>query len=194
MRIYRSQPNPVTFNVTLVDHLHLTCDHVVRSQQTHEAMAVRLARRAWQTLIVEGVLLTSLAATAVAAAVMGGRPSAVAAGVLAVLALVTCVGYVVANFEPRIHAHRWSAAHLWLHGERYRALLSDLHDAAIGPDTARNRRDALMQGVQRVFEHAPPIGQLPRPQTEHVDEMAGRLTDGSSSDAHPLSAVQTQAH
>ena len=182
------------FNVTLVDHLHLTCDHVVHSQQTHEAMAARLARRAWQTLIVEVVLLTALVATTLAAVLAGGRWYAIGAAALAVLALVTGVTYVVANFEPRIHAHRWSAAHLWLYGERYRALLSDLHDAAIGPDAARGRRDALMEDVQRVYEHAPPIGRLRRaPDAEHVDEAAGRLTDGMSSDAGQLSAIHTEA-
>ena len=40
--------------------------------------------------------------------------------------------------------------------ERYRASLSDLADGAIDADTARARRDLLMNELHGIYEHAPP--------------------------------------
>jgi hypothetical protein len=174
------------FNVTLIDHLHLTFAHLTRSQQTHEEMAGRLARRASQTMVVEVVLLSGLVATTLAAVLAGGRWYAVTAAALAALALVTCVVYITANYEPRIHAHRWCAARLWLFTERYRALLSELQEGAIAPEAARRRRDALLEEVQSVYEHAPTVAPAPR----HEPEPA----EGDTSDRVMLPATPPDGH
>jgi len=160
------------FNVTLVDHLHMTFEHVLRSRLTHEQLAARLARRAWLTLLADLALLAVLVAATLASVLTGARWYGIVSAVLASLALAVAIGYAAANFERRIHAHRWCAARLWLFGERYRALLSELHEGVIPVEEARRRRDALMQDVQSVYEQAPAIGlRIEGGDSEPVDEV-----------------------
>ena len=64
------------------------------------------------------------------------------------------------DFEPSARAHAACAARLWLIRERYRSLLSDLADGAIDLEGARRSRDALMNELHTVYEHAPPADRL----------------------------------
>jgi hypothetical protein len=75
--------------------------------------------------------------------------------------------------------HGSCAARLWPLRERYRALMSDLADGTIDVQTARIRRDALIDELTRVYEHAPPAD-LPEYQT--AARAAAAATEGALTD------------
>ena len=54
-------------------------------------------------------------------------------------------------------AHAACATRMWHLRERYRALLSDLHDGALGIDAVRRKRDDLIAELRQVYEDAPPV-------------------------------------
>jgi len=60
------------------------------------------------------------------------------------------------DLEGSAQTHASCATRLWQIGEQYRALLSDLSDRAIEFDSARSRRDALMNELTGVYGNAPP--------------------------------------
>ncbi|MGH9172712.1 MAG: SLATT domain-containing protein, partial [Vicinamibacterales bacterium] len=76
-------------------------------------------------------------------------------------------------------AHRACSARLWHLREQYRAVLADLKDGALTLEAARDRRDALMATLQRIYEHAPPADreqyQTARQSLASLDE--ARLSD-----------------
>jgi hypothetical protein len=61
------------------------------------------------------------------------------------------------DLDRTARAHASCATQLWRILERYRAVLSDLTDGAIDVDTARMRRDTLMDELNSIYEHAPPL-------------------------------------
>jgi hypothetical protein len=143
------------FSLSLNEHLRLSFEHVVHGYEAHTDAARRLNRRAWQ---LKSAVLAALALTTAAAigvAVRGGA-LAIAAAVFGGLAFVAYAVQVAVDFERRVYAHRWSAAQMWLIGEKYRALLSEIHDGRIEGAAIGERRDALMREVHAVHEHAPP--------------------------------------
>jgi hypothetical protein len=114
------------FQLTLVDHLRLTFGHVIYAHRAHSELALRHAR--WNRWL------------AAAAAV----------------AVATLVIRLVFDFDRSASAHRACSARLWKIREQYRALIADLRDEALTVDTARQRRDALMEMLHGVYENAPP--------------------------------------
>ena len=61
------------------------------------------------------------------------------------------------DLDRSAQAHAACATRLWDIRERYRALLSDLTDGAIGMDAVRRKRDELMVELRKVYEDAPPV-------------------------------------
>ena len=144
------------FGLTLTDHLRLTFGHVVYSHRTHSETASRHTRwHRWLT-IAEATLLLATAAAAITLAFTMEQPYAIAAATCATLAVCTQLVQLVCGFDRTALAHRTCGAHLWQIREQYRALLADLNDGAISVDIARDRRDALMATLHRIYENAPP--------------------------------------
>ena len=67
--------------------------------------------------------------------------------------------HLTLDLDRSAHAHASCATRLWHIREKYRALLSDLTDGAIGVDAVRRKRDELMVELREVYEDAPPAEQ-----------------------------------
>lgn len=144
------------FGLSLADHLRLTFGHVIYTHKVHATSAARHAR--WDRWL-KGAEALFLLVTAVAAAAVVFTPqppvAMVAAGA-AVGAIAVLIIRLAADFEGSALAHRACSARLWHLREQYRAVLADLKDGALTIEAARDRRDALMATLQRIYEHAPP--------------------------------------
>ncbi len=144
------------FGLSLADHLRLTFGHVIYTHKVHATSAARHAR--WDRWL-KGAEALFLLVTAVAAAAVVFTPhptvAMVAAGA-AVLAIAVLIVRLAADFERTALAHRACSARLWHLREQYRAVLADLKDGVLTLEAARDRRDALMATLQRIYEHAPP--------------------------------------
>jgi hypothetical protein len=143
------------FHLSVVDHIRLSFATAAAAYQRHAEAASRLDRLSWYTKIVL-VCLTGLACVLGLIALQRGHGFQVAATVAAAAAFVGSAVYVALDLEPRIYAHRSTAARFWLLTEKYRALLADVHDQVLDASGIADRRDALMQEARAVFEHAPP--------------------------------------
>ena len=91
--------------------------------------------------------------TAAGAAFGHGQILAIVAASLAGLALIVLLVNLTFDFDASARAHAASGAHLWGLRERYRSLLSDLHDGALGVDDARLRRDQLIDELRSHLRH-----------------------------------------
>jgi hypothetical protein len=165
--------------LSLADHLRLTFGHVIYSHKVHTISAARHTR--WDRSLKAAEALFMLA-TAVAAAslVFTLSPThAIIAAAAATLGMCVLVVRLAFDFERSALAHRSCSTRLWLLREQYRALLADLKDGALTVDAARERRDALMATLHRIYENAPPADreryQSARQALASVDESA--LTD-----------------
>jgi hypothetical protein len=143
------------FQLSLIDHIRLSFGSVVTSYRAHARAAERLSLRAWQARVVVAILL-ALATGASFLALAQGQPVQIAAAALSVSALLGYTIVVSLDFDSRAYAHRACAARLWLLGEKYRALLAEVHDGLIEMPDVTARRDALMREVQAVYENALP--------------------------------------
>jgi hypothetical protein len=143
------------FQLTVVDHIRLSFGSVVTAYEGHANAAAQLSRRALYTKI---VMLSFVAAAAVAVLLAHGHGPRfqLSAGAFSALGFVACALYVALDPEPRIYAHRSTAARLWLLCEKYRALLTEVHDDLLDVPSITKRRDALLQETSLVFEQAPP--------------------------------------
>jgi SMODS and SLOG-associating 2TM effector domain family 4 len=143
------------FQLSLIDHIRLSFGSVATSYRAHARVAERLARRAWRARVVT-ITLLGLATGAGLLALTGVHYSQVAAAALTGLAFIAYGISISLDLEPRIFAHRTCAARLWALSERYRALLTEVHDGLIDLPAVTRRRDELMRDVQAVYEHALP--------------------------------------
>jgi hypothetical protein len=146
------------FHLTLVDHIRLSFSSIVGAYEGHAAAAARLARWAWYMKLAMLSLVALAAIAAVIADQRGGGFQTAAATVTAI-AFVVCAAYVALDPEPRVYGHRASAARLWRLCEKYRALLTEVHDELVDVAEITKRRDALLEEATAVFEQAPPADQ-----------------------------------
>jgi hypothetical protein len=144
------------FELTLFDHLRMTFGHIVHRHRAHEEMAFTRSR--WDRVLraAQVLLMTAVAVAALGAAFGRGYWYGVACAVLAVLALVALLIHLTLDLDRTARAHASCATRLWHIREKYRALLSDLTDGAIGVDAVRRKRDELMIELRDVYESAPP--------------------------------------
>jgi hypothetical protein len=114
-------------------------------------------------------LMLGAAFTTMAAAFgQQGRILIVAAAVFAGLALIVLVVHLTFDFDTLSHQHAASSAHLWRIRERYRSLLTDLHEGAVSVTEARIRRDRLIEELGGIFETAEitPADDSPLPEAD----------------------------
>ncbi len=143
------------FEVTFLDHLRLTFAHIVAAHRSHADTARVEARRSRLLKGGEAALIAATAIAATGAAAGWGFGGTVAAAVFAGSALVILLLDLILNLDRSAQAHFQSAVRFWGMRERYRALMADLHDGAIGPEAARAQRNALLDELQHVQEAAP---------------------------------------
>ena len=145
------------FNLTLHDHLHLTFNEILERHEAHAAKALRRARWSQWLRASEAILIGSASIAATGVAFGRGQTFAIAAAVLAVTALFVVLIQLTFELDASARAHAASSAQLWALRERYRALLSDLHDGVLTVTEARVRRDKLLDELRAVYEMTPVI-------------------------------------
>ena len=126
------------FQLSLVDHSRLSFGSVVSAFEGHTEAAARLARWSWYAKVAILTLLGLAAAASSAAAVRGGFYTITAAA-------LSAVGFAATT-----------AGRLWLICEKYRALLTEIHDQLIDVPAIAQRRDALLKESSELFVQAPP--------------------------------------
>jgi SMODS and SLOG-associating 2TM effector domain family 4 len=143
------------FQLSLVDHIRLSFGSMVGAYEGHTEAAARLAR--WAGYAKAGILvLLGLTAAASIASVVRGGVYTMSAAVLSAIAFATGAAFVAIDPETRVYAHRATAARLWLICEKYRALLTEIHDELIDLPAIAQRRDALQKEASELFVQAPP--------------------------------------
>ena len=140
------------FNLTLRDHLHLTFNEIIERHSAHTGKAHARARWSRWLKGSEAVLIGGVAIAAAGAAYGQGHRLAIAAAALACVALLILLVDLTFDFDASARAHAVCGAHLWDLRERYRSLLSDLHDGALTLAEARLRRDRLMDELRAIYE------------------------------------------
>ena len=162
------------FNLTLHDHLHLTFGEIIQRHHAHAVKAQSHARWSRWLRGSEALLIGGVSLSAGAAAFGHGQVLAIVAASLAGLALLLLLVDLTFDFSASARAHATCGAHLWGLRERYRALLSDLHDGAINLADARLRRDKLMDELRSIYEATSSLavagGIPPPPDTVAVEE------------------------
>jgi hypothetical protein len=143
------------FSLTLLDHLRLTFSQIVHRHTTHARAAQSAARWNRRLRGSEALLMGGVSIAAVCAAFSGDRAFAVASAVLAGVALLALLLHLTFDYETSAHAHAACSVRLWCLRERYRALLSDLHDGVLHVEEARKRRDRLMDELRTIYENTP---------------------------------------
>jgi hypothetical protein len=140
------------FNLTLHDHLHLTFGQVIQRHNAHTLKAQSHARWGRRLRAGEALLMGGVTIAAAGAAYGHGQVLAIVAASMAGVALLVLLVQLTFDFDASARAHAACGAHLWGVRERYRSLLSDLHEGAIGVADARVRRDQLMDELRAIYE------------------------------------------
>ena len=128
---------------------------------------------------IEALLMTATAGVSLAVALGQGRWFAFAAAALAATTVALLLVHLAINLDGSAVVHGSCAARLWPMRERYRALLSDLADGAIDIETARERRDLLMNELRGIYEQAPPAD---HPAYRAAGGAAAIVSEGALSD------------
>lgn len=142
------------FNLTLRDHLQLTFTEIIKRHSAHAAKAQSRARWSRRLRGSEAVLVGGATIASAGAAFGHGQVLAIVAASMAGAALIVLLVNLTFDFEASARAHAASGAQLWGLRERYRSLLSDLHDGALSVAEARLRRDQLIAELRANFDTA----------------------------------------
>ena len=143
------------FSLTLRDHLHVTFNQIVEQHKSHSRKALSQARWGRRLRGVEALLMGGVSIAAVSAAYGQGRITTIVAAVLAGAALLVLLAHLAFDFDASARTHAEMANRLWHIRERYRALLSDLHEGVVDVGGARTRRDVLMDELQQIYRSGP---------------------------------------
>jgi len=180
------------FELSLSDHLRLTFGHIVYRQKAHARVAHTRVVAGRIVRGLEAAFMLGVALTSLEAAYGRGDGYVIASAALGVLALIVLLVHLTFDLDASARAHASAAARLWQIREEYRGVLSDLHDGAIDPAAARQRRDALTSTLRDFLEHAPFVASQPYQADERgaaVDEPA--LTDAQIDAYLPKSLQKT---
>ena len=143
------------FQITIVDHVRLSFGSALAAYEGHSAAAARLTRQnSYAKIALLG--LSGLAAVFGAIAVENGFAWQLGSAIVSALVFGASAAYVGLNQQPLIYGHRVSASRLWVICEKYRALLSEMHENVIDLPSLHERRDALLKESAAVMENAAP--------------------------------------
>ena len=140
------------FNLTLRDHLQLTFTEIIERHSAHAAKALTRGRWSRRLRGSEAMLVGGATIASIGAAFGHNQALAIAAACMSGVALIVLLINLTFDFDASARAHAASGAQLWGLRERYRSLLSDLHDGAIGLDAARLKRDQLIEELRRIHD------------------------------------------
>ena len=140
------------FALTVADQVRLDSQHVEQNYTVHARAAERIARAVFASRIVIAALLTSATLVSVAAVLAPARAYQIASVVTTSMALLAFGVYAALGLEARVCAHRALAHRLWLAAERYRSLLSEVHEGIIDSASLLQRRDKLISQVHTIYE------------------------------------------
>jgi hypothetical protein len=140
------------FNLTLHDHLQLTFNEIIQRHQAHAAKAQLRARWSRRLKGAEAFLIGGVGLAAAGAALGRGQALAAVAAALACIALIILLVDLSFNLDASARAHAACSAQLWGLRDRYRSLLSDLHDGALNLADARQRRDRMLDELRSIYE------------------------------------------
>lgn len=143
------------FNLTLHDHLNLTFTEITERLTVHAAKAQSHARWGRRLRGGESVLIGGVCIAAAGAAFGHGHILSIIAASLAGIALLILLVGLTFDFDASARAHATHVTHLWGLRERYRSLLSDLHDGVLSVGEARLRRDRLITELRAIYEATP---------------------------------------
>jgi hypothetical protein len=147
------------FGLNIVDHVRLNLTRAGENYAVHARAAERLSRRTVHIRIGIFALMLAAAATAIVSLLTGGRGYQMSAVIAASLAAAAFAAYVASGLEGRVHAHRVCAHSLWMVCERYRALLTEIRDGLLEPETILRRRDELAMETHAAYGLAFPLDQ-----------------------------------
>ena len=145
------------FELTLFDHLRMTFGHIIHRHRVHSELAQSRLRLDRALRIAEVVLIVGVLVCTLAGLYGRGYVYLISAAGLAAVALVALLCHLTLDLDRSAQAHAACATRMWHLRERYRALLSDLHDGALGIDAVRRKRDDLIAELRQVYEDAPPV-------------------------------------
>jgi hypothetical protein len=140
------------FNLTLHDHLHLTFNEITQRHNAHALKAQSRGRWSRRLRGSEAVLVGGATIAAAGAAFGHGQILAIVAASMCGVALLVLLISLTFDFDASARAHAASGAHLWGLRERYRSLLSDLHEGALSVADARLRRDRLIDELRGIYD------------------------------------------
>ena len=111
-----------------------------------------MVRLVFTCRIVITTLLAIATAATIATLLLSGRSYQIAAVVSTALALLAFAVYAVLGLEARLVAHRSFAHRLWLMSERYRSLLSEVHEGLVETPALLRRRDELIHDLHAIYQ------------------------------------------
>jgi hypothetical protein len=176
------------FGLNIVDHVRLNLTRAGENYAVHARAAERLSRRTLRIRIGVLALMLAAAATAIVSLLTGGRPNQIASVIAASVAAAGFAAYVASGLEGRVHAHRVCAHSLWMVCERYRALLTEILDGLLDPETILRRRDELAMETHAAYGLAFPLDQ---PGFEGLRQSIDSEAERMFAEAHPTAAASS---
>jgi hypothetical protein len=164
------------FSLTLRDHLHLTFNQIIQRHEGHMQAAHSHARWSRWLRGSEALLMGGASIAAVGAAFGRGPVFAMVAAVLACAALLILLIHLTFDFETSAHTHAACGNQLWRIRERYRSLLSDLHEGVVDVSAARMSRDKLMDELGAVYDTTPILQSIPVGESDGSEELVREVT------------------
>jgi hypothetical protein len=143
------------FQITQVDHVRLSFGSAVAAYEGHAEAAATLARKSSHARIAL-LMLTAVSATISVIGVQGGYALHLVSAILAASSFAACAAYIGWNNQPLIYGHRASAARMWVICEKYRGLLTDMHEDLIDLPTLQRERHALLNQSAAVLQETAP--------------------------------------
>jgi conflict system pore-forming effector with SLATT domain len=147
------------FSLSVIEHLRLNCDLVAKNYSVHARAAERLAAMALRAKMAGLGALALATGTIILSLFRPAREYQITAAVLAGVALAMQIAIVAYGVEARVHAHRLLAHRLWLLGERYRELLTEIQDSLVDTTTILRRRESLSDQIHAIYEQGFPVDQ-----------------------------------
>jgi len=169
------------FSLSVIDHLRINFGLVAQNYTVHAQAAERLAAFALKARITTLALFALATGSILLNLIRPAREYQIAAALIAAGAFVVQVVTVAYHVEARVYSHRLLAHRLWLMCERYRSLLTEIHDGLLDHATILHRRDVLSEEVHTIYEQGFPIDQ------QAYESMRQLPSDGS---VEPMSDAQ----
>jgi hypothetical protein len=140
------------FLLTVVDHVRLDSEQIAQNYTVHADAAQRMVSFVFAGRMAIAFLLLAATLAAIASLLFVGRAYQIGAVVATATALLAFALYAMFGLEARLVAHRSFAHRLWLIAERYRALLSEVHEGIVDAPALLQRRDELIRDVHAIYE------------------------------------------